>query len=113
MPSVGGTQLATVIDKYAGARLKMRRMELGLSQSAIADELGLTFQQVQKYEKGSNRISTGGLQQLGEIAALTFGDVLTADGEVRREIKLGAHQTKGSKGRTVVLSTRARSEIGS
>jgi integrase/recombinase XerD len=50
--------------------------------------------------------------RVGEIAALTVGDVLTADGDVRREIKLGVHQTKGSKGRTVVLSARVRSEIG-
>ena len=51
--------------------------------------------------------------RVGEIAALTVGDVATQSGEVRREIKLGAHQTKGSKGRTVVLSERVRKEIGS
>ena len=50
--------------------------------------------------------------RVGEIAALTIGDVATSDGEARREIKLSAHQTKGSKGRTVVLSNRVRSEIG-
>jgi integrase/recombinase XerD len=50
--------------------------------------------------------------RVGEIAALTLGDVVNGGGEVRREIKLGAHQTKGSKGRTVVLSTRVRGEIG-
>jgi integrase/recombinase XerD len=49
--------------------------------------------------------------RVGEIAALTIGDVATQSGEARREIKLGAHQTKGSKGRTVVLSNRARGEI--
>jgi integrase/recombinase XerD len=49
--------------------------------------------------------------RVGEIAALTIGDVSTQDGQARREIKLGAHQTKGSKGRTVVLSNRVRSEI--
>jgi integrase/recombinase XerD len=48
----------------------------------------------------------------GEIAALTIGDVLTQKNDVRREIKLEPHQTKGSKGRTVVLSTRVRREIG-
>jgi integrase/recombinase XerD len=46
--------------------------------------------------------------RVGEIAALNVGDVLTRDGTIRREIKLGAHQTKGSKGRTVVLSGRAQ-----
>ena len=51
--------------------------------------------------------------RVGEIKALTVGDVATQGGEVRREIKLGAHQTKGSKGRTVILSERVRKEIGS
>jgi integrase/recombinase XerD len=50
--------------------------------------------------------------RVGEIAALTIGDVLTHQNQVRREIKLDPHQTKGSKGRTVVLSTRVRAEIG-
>jgi integrase/recombinase XerD len=50
--------------------------------------------------------------RVGEIAALTIGDVANQHGEVRREIKLGAHQTKGSKGRTVILSARVRREIG-
>ncbi len=49
--------------------------------------------------------------RVGEIAALTVGDVATTENNVRREIKLGAHQTKGSKGRTVVLSERVRREI--
>jgi integrase/recombinase XerD len=50
--------------------------------------------------------------RVGEIAALTLHDVATVEGNMRREIKLGAHQTKGSKGRTVVLSARVREEIG-
>ena len=49
--------------------------------------------------------------RVGEIASLTVGDVSTPQGETRREIKLSARQTKGSKGRTVVLSNRVRSEI--
>jgi integrase/recombinase XerD len=49
--------------------------------------------------------------RVGEIAALSVGDVATHEGQARREIKLGAHQTKGSKGRTVVLSNRVKSEI--
>jgi integrase/recombinase XerD len=50
--------------------------------------------------------------RVGEIAALTIGDVINQHDEARSEIKLGAHQTKGSKGRTVILSTRIRREIG-
>lgn len=51
--------------------------------------------------------------RVGEIAALTVGDVATMSGDVRREIKLAAHQTKGSQGRAVILSTRVRKEISS
>ena len=51
--------------------------------------------------------------RVGEIAALTISDVATMNGDVRREIKLGAHQTKGSKGRIVVLSERVQKEIAS
>lgn len=49
--------------------------------------------------------------RVGEIAALTISDVATRDGAIRREIKLDAQQTKGSKGRTVVLSERVRREL--
>ena len=49
--------------------------------------------------------------RVGEIAALKIGDVATTAGEIRREIKLSANQTKGSQGRTVVLSSRVRSEL--
>ena len=49
--------------------------------------------------------------RVGEIAAPTLADVANASGEARREIKLASHQTKGSKGRTVVLSNRVRHEI--
>jgi integrase/recombinase XerD len=50
--------------------------------------------------------------RVGEIAALTIGDVATSQGEARREIKLSPHQTKGSNGRTVVLSSKVQREIG-
>jgi transcriptional regulator with XRE-family HTH domain len=43
------------IDKHVGSRVRMRRLMLDMSQTEIADALGLTFQQVQKYEKGTNR----------------------------------------------------------
>jgi transcriptional regulator with XRE-family HTH domain len=54
-------------DKHVGARLRMRRLMLDKSQEEIANALGLTFQQVQKYEKGANRISASRLQHLCKI----------------------------------------------
>ena len=53
-----------VIDAYVGSRLRARRKEVGLSQAAVGRHLGLTFTQVQKYERGSNRISAGRLYHL-------------------------------------------------
>jgi len=54
-------------DKHVGARVRMRRLMLAMSQEKLGDALGLTFQQVQKYEKGANRIGASRLQQLSHI----------------------------------------------
>jgi transcriptional regulator with XRE-family HTH domain len=55
------------VDKHVGSRMRMRRMMLAMSQGNLGDALGLTFQQVQKYEKGTNRIGASRLQQLSHI----------------------------------------------
>ena len=55
------------IDKHVGSRVRMRRMMLNMSQEKLGDALGLTFQQVQKYEKGTNRIGASRLQQISQI----------------------------------------------
>ena len=55
------------IDKHVGSRVRMRRMMLAMSQEKLGDALGLTFQQVQKYEKGVNRMGASRLQQAAQI----------------------------------------------
>lgn len=55
------------IDIHVGARLRMRRVLQGMSQENLGERLDLTFQQVQKYEKGANRVSASRLYQIGEI----------------------------------------------
>src|SRR6266576_5976350 len=55
------------IDKHVGSRVRMRRMILGMSQTNLGDALDLTFQQVQKYEKGTNRIGASRLQHISQI----------------------------------------------
>ncbi len=55
------------IDYHVGSRVKMRRMMLGMSQEKLGDALDLTFQQVQKYEKGTNRMGSSRLQQIANI----------------------------------------------
>ena len=55
------------IDKHVGARVRMRRVLVGLSQEKLGDALGITFQQIQKYEKGTNRIGASRLQETSKI----------------------------------------------
>ena len=57
-------------DKHVGARIRMRRMMLGISQTNLADAVDLTFQQVQKYEKGVNRVSASRMQQFAKILSV-------------------------------------------
>ena len=65
-PKVVRSPLNTV-DVYVGARLRMRRAMLGMSQSKLGAVLGVTFQQIQKYEKGVNRISASRLKQAASV----------------------------------------------
>jgi transcriptional regulator with XRE-family HTH domain len=55
------------IDVHVGSRMRMRRLMLGMSQQKLAEAFGLTFQQVQKYEKGMNRMGSSRLQQAADI----------------------------------------------
>jgi transcriptional regulator with XRE-family HTH domain len=55
------------VDKHVGSRVRMRRLSLGMSQEKLADAIGLTFQQVQKYEKGTNRMGSSRLQQIADV----------------------------------------------
>ena len=55
------------VDKHVGTRVRMRRMMLGMSRERLSDDLGLTWQQVQKYENGKNRIGASRLQHISHI----------------------------------------------
>ena len=55
------------VDVHVGRRVRIRRVLCGLSQTALAEQLGLTFQQLQKYESGANRISASRLWQIAQI----------------------------------------------
>ena len=72
-------------DKHVGSRVRMRRMMLGMSQEKLGDALDLTFQQVQKYDKGTNRIGASRLQQISNIlqvpVALFFEGAPNLQGE--------------------------------
>jgi transcriptional regulator with XRE-family HTH domain len=72
-------------DVLVGARARLRRVELGLSQTTLATRLGVTFQQVQKYERGTNRIGAGRLHILAralEVPVSYFFDSVPEMGDV-------------------------------
>ncbi len=75
------------IDKYVGSRIRMQRLLIGMSQEKLGDAIGLTFQQVQKYEKGTNRVGASRLQQislaLGVTPGFFFEDLPGAAGDRR------------------------------
>jgi transcriptional regulator with XRE-family HTH domain len=61
------------IDEHVGARVRKRRRLLGISQELLAQKIGVTFQQVQKYEKGTNRIGASRLQRISEVLGVNAG----------------------------------------
>ena len=73
------------IDIHVGSRVRLRRMMLGMSQEKLGESLGITFQQIQKYEKGTNRIGASRLQHIARVlgvpVAFFFEDAPATPGE--------------------------------
>jgi transcriptional regulator with XRE-family HTH domain len=84
-----GTGIPNPIDIHVGNRIRMRRLLLGMNQETLANALGLTFQQVQKYEGGANRVSASRLSAMAEILGVPisyfFGDLRPDDAEISAE----------------------------
>jgi transcriptional regulator with XRE-family HTH domain len=89
-------------DAEVGRRVRARRLECDISQTELADRIGVTFQQVQKYEKGVNRIGAGRLQRIAEAldVPITFffsgSGVATRDAATDPESVFGFLQTSGA-----------------
>jgi transcriptional regulator with XRE-family HTH domain len=77
------------IDKYVGSRVRMRRLMLGLSQEKLGDKLGITFQQVQKYEKGTNRVSASRLQAICQILQVPVSFFFEGAPEIAGRVRKG------------------------
>lgn len=69
------------LDPFIGKRVKRRRSELGMSQMGLGERLGLSFQQIQKYENGKNRISASTLFQISRILGVDFSYFVEGYGE--------------------------------
>ncbi|HEX2151868.1 MAG TPA: helix-turn-helix transcriptional regulator [Stellaceae bacterium] len=78
-----GTGVPDPVDVHVGVRIRTRRLLLGMNQETLANALGLTFQQVQKYEGGANRVSASRLVQVAEVlgvpVAYFFPDLDSTD----------------------------------
>ena len=76
------------VDVEVGHRIRIERLSRGLSQTALANQLGVTFQQVQKYEKGVNRVGAGRLTKIAEVLGVPVGSFfsgkeLLVDGQAK------------------------------
>lgn len=82
-----GSRRPNPIDNHVGSRVRLRRMLLGISQEKLGERLGLTFQQVQKYEKGVNRIGASRLFDLSTVLGVPidffFQDAPAAEARVQ------------------------------
>ena len=69
------------IDKSIGGRLKMYRQRANISQTALGKHLGVSFQQVQKYENGTNRVSAATLIKVARFLNISIGELMVLDGQ--------------------------------
>jgi len=107
---------SNVIDAHVGARIRLRRTLLGMSQDKLGQAIGLTFQQVQKYERGANRIGAGRLFEIAQVldvpVAFFFDDMptdvaATGPGETYRAGAAAAHEANPLMRRETLELVRA------
>lgn len=103
------------VDIHVGSRVKLRRTLLGLSQEKLGDEVGLTFQQIQKYERGANRIGSSRLFQFSRILDVPisfFFDELPAGMTTpERQVKAGLRQQQQKTWESDPLARRETLEL--
>lgn len=99
------------IDCYVGSRLRARRRLLGITQEKLGEALGLTFQQVQKYERGSNRISASRLFELSKILAVPITYFYEGAETVTRDAASHVQQSAADPFETEQLSSRETQDL--
>ena len=99
------TKLPSPIDIHVGSRMRLRRMAIGMSQQKLATGLGVTFQQVQKYEKGANRMVSSRLQQAADVLGVAVPFFFEGEGG-------GLYQPDGSAPSPAYIGDFVASEEG-
>lgn len=69
------------LDAMVGAKIRMFRINRGMSQTVLAERIGVTFQQVQKYEKGANRVGASRLSQIASVLGISVGELFESPGD--------------------------------
>jgi transcriptional regulator with XRE-family HTH domain len=103
---------ASPIDIQVGARVRMRRMLIGMSQERLGELLGLTFQQVQKYEKGVNRIGAGRLFEISHILGMHIQDFFEGLSALLPNTSPGFTEPEGAPPVMDFLSTPEGMQLG-
>jgi transcriptional regulator with XRE-family HTH domain len=106
---VPGSRKADAYDREVGLRVRTLRISRRMSQSGLGDRLGITFQQIQKYESGSNRIGAGRLQRIAEIFEVPVAALFGAS---RREGRAGVDPFEGLRTPGAVQLLEAYGRIG-
>jgi transcriptional regulator with XRE-family HTH domain len=102
------------IDVHVGSRVRLRRMLLGMSQEKLGEKLGLTFQQIQKYEKGINRIGASRLFDLAQVLGVPvqfFYEEAQAGGEPYALVAVGYGETPAENSIVEFLRSRDGLEL--
>ncbi|HUO02242.1 MAG TPA: helix-turn-helix transcriptional regulator [Rhizomicrobium sp.] len=95
------------VDKAIGGRLKNFRQRANLSQTALGKHLGVSFQQVQKYENGTNRISAASLMKIARFLNISISDLLSSQDQTAKKSTAGtrsdaARFAKSPEGRSLI-----------
>lgn len=83
---------ATDIDKQIGVKIRERRILSGLNQKQLAERVGITYQQLNKYERGHNRVSAGRLHQIAEVLGTSISDFFEGVGAAGKNAAVAPHQ---------------------
>jgi transcriptional regulator with XRE-family HTH domain len=109
MEASAGLGWSKRIDQLVGERIRARRTEFGMTQEQLAEALGVSYQQIQKYETGANRISAGRLYEIGRALQVDFGYFFE---HVERELGLEATAMEhGGRQRSAIELVRKFAQI--
>ena len=79
------------LDAMVGAKIRVFRINRGISQTVLAERIGVTFQQVQKYEKGANRVGASRLAQIASVLGISVGELFEPSGNASAELDSPVH----------------------